>query len=127
MLPEAVTDFFENKNDTLNFSVSTVSKNNFGNARIILNNATYPAIVQLTDDKGEVKFSHYLTELKPVDFADIQPSKYYLRVIYDTNKNGIYDSGNYLKGKQPERVSYMKEPYEAKAGFDEIITFKLLD
>ncbi len=127
MLPEAVTDFFENKNDTLNFSISTQSKNNFGNARIELSNAVYPVIVQLTDDKGEVKFSSYLTERKPVDFSDIQPSKYYLRVIYDTNKNGIYDSGNYLKGRQPERVSYAKEPYEAKAGFDEIIPFKLLD
>jgi uncharacterized protein (DUF2141 family) len=127
MLPEAVTDFFENKNDTLNFSISTITKNNFGNARIELSNVVYPVIVELTDDKGKVKFSSYLTELKPVDFADIKPSKYYLRVIYDTNKNGVYDSGNYLKGRQPERVSYMKEPYEAKAGFDEIIKFKLLN
>lgn len=127
MLPEAVTDFFENKNDTLNFSVSTITKNNYGNARIELSNAVYPVIVQLTNEKGEVKFSSYLTERKPVDFSDIQPSKYYLRVIFDTNKNGIYDSGNYLRGRQPERVSYAKEPYEAKAGFDEIIPFKLLD
>ena len=127
MLPEAVTDFFENKNDTLNFNVSTITKNNFGSVRIVLSNAVFPAIVQLTNDKGEVEFSNYLTELKPVDFVDIKPSKYYLRVIYDTNKNGEYDSGIYLKGKQPERVSYMKEPYEAKAGFEEVITFKLLD
>lgn len=127
MLPEAVTDFFENKNDTLNYSLRTISKNSFGNARIVLNNAVYPVIVQLTDDKGEVKFENYLTEPKPVDFNDIQPSKYYLRVIYDTNKNGVYDSGDYLKGIQPERVSYAKEPYEAKAGFEEIIPFTLLD
>ncbi len=127
LLPEALTDFFENKNDTLNYNVRTQSKNSFGNARIILKNAVYPVIVQLTDDKGDVKFEDYLTELRPIDFQFIDPGRYYIRAIYDTNKNGVYDSGNYLKGIQPERVSYASEPYESKSGFDEIIPFTLLD
>ena len=127
LMPEALIDFFENKNDTLNYSVRTQTEYSYGNARVILKNAVYPLIIQLTNDKGEIKAEQYVTEPKPIDFEFIDPSKYYLRVIFDTNKNGIYDSGNYLKGIQPERVSYYPELIELRSGFDDIFTFTLLD
>jgi len=55
------------------------------------------------------------------------PAKYYIRVIFDTNKNGVYDPGNFLKQLQPERVSYYPEVKDILAGWDEIIEFTLLD
>ena len=127
LLPNALIDLFENTNDTLNYSLNTQTEYQFFNSRIILENAKYPVIVQLTDSKFEVMAEQYITEAQPIDFRFLEPKKFYLRVIYDSNKNGKYDTGDYLKGIQPERVSYHPDIIEGTAGFDEVTTLKLLD
>ena len=127
MLPNAFSDLFNNTNDTLNYSVRTQTEYKYFNSRIILVNAKYPVIVQLTDSKYEVIAEQYIDKAQPVDFSYLDPKNFYLRVIYDTNKNGKYDTGDYLKGIQPERVSYHPDIIEGTAGFDEITTLKLLD
>lgn len=127
ILPEAVKDFYGNTNDTLNFQLNTKQKSDYGNIRVNLVNAKFPLIVQLVDDKDEVKYERYADTNNFVDFFDVQPRQYYLRVIYDSNGNGIYDSGNFLLGLQPERVSYCPMIDETRANFDQIVEFKLLD
>ncbi|NNK40283.1 MAG: hypothetical protein HKP45_06490 [Winogradskyella sp.] len=127
LLPEAITDFFGTTNDTLIYSINTRLKSNYGNIRINLQNATLPVIVQLVDDRNEVKYQRIATTSPVVDFNDLQPRTYYLRAIYDVNDNGKYDTGSYLLKQQPERVSYLAEPIEVRANFDFIIDFRLLD
>lgn len=125
LLPEAITDFFDNKNDTLNYQLNTKTYSDYGNARVILQNATYPIIAQITDDKGEVIAEQYSEKPEPIDFRHLKPGIFYLRVIYDTNKNKKYDTGNYLKNTQPERVSYYKDKLDIRSNFDNIYTFTL--
>ncbi|WP_290700528.1 Ig-like domain-containing protein [Lacinutrix sp.] len=127
ILPDALTDLFENTNDTLNYSVKTLTEYKYFNSRIILENAKYPVIVQLTDSKYKVVAEQYIEKPQPVDFRYLDPKDFYLRVIYDSNKNGKYDTGDYLKGIQPERVSYHPDVIEGTAGFEEVTTLKLLD
>ncbi len=127
ILPEAFTDFFNNKNDTLNYKVNTKNFADYGNVRVTLYNAKYPIIAQLTNDKGEVKFEVYSTKPEPLDFRYLDPAKYYLRVVFDANKNKKYDSGNYLKKQQAERISHFNEVIEVRANWDPIIDFTLLD
>jgi len=120
MLPGAFTEFFGTQNDTLNFSVRTKSVEDYANLRVNLRNAVYPVIVQLVNQKGEVAVEKYVTTEAPIDFTSLNPGKYYLRAIFDTNANGKYDPGNYLKKRQPERVSYADKEIELRAFFDEI-------
>ncbi|WAC01245.1 Ig-like domain-containing protein [Lacinutrix neustonica] len=127
LLPKAITDLFNNTNDTLRRSVRTQTKYSYFTSRVVLDNAKYPAIVQLTNNKYEVVAEQYVEGPKPIDFEDLDAGMYYLRVIYDENKNGKYDTGDYLKGIQPERVSYSPKQVEAIAGFDAITEFTLLD
>ena len=49
------------------------------------------------------------------DFYFLNPGKYYVRLINDSNGNGIWDTGNYQKGLQPEEVFYYNQPLELKA------------
>lgn len=126
LLPEAVTDFFGNKNDTLSYSLSTKSYSDYGNARVILHNVVYPVIVQITDDKGDVKSEIYSTKPEPIDFRNLETGDFYLRVVYDANKNGKYDTGNFLRKEQPERISYYKDKLEIRSNFDNIYDFTLL-
>ncbi|WP_299225401.1 Ig-like domain-containing protein [uncultured Psychroserpens sp.] len=118
LLPNALEDFFGNVNDTLNFSLRTKTFADYTNIRVKLENAVYPVIVQLTDEQGEVKYEQFATEPRLFDFKNINPNKYYIRVVYDTNGNQKWDSGNYLLQLQPERVSYAKGLIDGRAGWD---------
>ena len=102
-------------------------KAEYGNIRVNLVNAKFPLIVQLVNAKGEVLYERYTTEAPAVDFTDLSPKQYALRVIYDTNGNGKFDTGNYLLGIQPERVSYSPRIEEVRQSFDFIIDFILLE
>ncbi|TXG36826.1 Ig-like domain-containing protein [Seonamhaeicola maritimus] len=107
IMPEAFKDLFEGTNvDTLMYSVGTKKESDYGFARLTLIGAKYPAIIQLTDTSGEVKVEKYSTEPEQVDFLDLTPGKYYVRVIHDANGNRKYDTGSYLKKIQPEHVSH---------------------
>ncbi|GAA3634040.1 Ig-like domain-containing protein [Flavivirga jejuensis] len=122
-LPEAFVDFFDNKNDTLSYVLKTKKISDFGNARFTLVNATYPVIVQLTDKDGKVKIEQFIENSGSFDFLNLNPGIYHIRVIHDTNGNKKYDSGSYLKKRQPERVSHFKE-IEIRAGWDESTTLQ---
>ena len=128
MLPGAFTDFYDNTSlDTLNYAVRTKMKSEYGNIRVNLRNAKLPLIVQLVNNKGEVLYERYAKESPVVDFSDLEPKQYDLRVIFDTNGNGKYDTGNYLLGIQPERVSYAIKIDEIRAGWSNVEEFTLLD
>ncbi len=128
LFPGAITDLFEKTNDTISNSLRTKAFLDYSNLRVLVQNAKYPIIVQLTDEKGEVLEEKYSENPEPVDFAYLSPLKYYLRVVYDTNGNRKWDSGNFLEQSQPERISYFpKQLEEVRAGWDPIVEFKLLD
>ncbi len=126
LLPGAFTDLFENTNDTINNTLSTKTFSDYGNVRVTLQSAKYPIIVQLTDDKGKVKAEKYSTKPEPIDFRLLDAYKYYLRVIFDANGNKKWDSGNFLKQQQPERISYFKIE-EVRTGWDNIETLELIE
>jgi hypothetical protein len=44
-----------------------------------------------------------------ITFSFITPGKYTLRFIEDSNNNGVWDTGWYQKGLQPETVYYYDE------------------
>ena len=126
-LPGAFTDFYGNQNDTLNFSANTKLLSTYGNLRLNLSNAIYPVIIQLVSDKGVVEAEQIVDIPGPIDFINLNPGSYFLRAVFDTNKNGRYDAGNFLKKIQPERVSYAKQILEVRAGWDAIEVFVLED
>ncbi|WP_204344232.1 Ig-like domain-containing protein [Psychroserpens algicola] len=125
MLPGAIEDFFGNVNDTLNFAARTKTYADYSNMRITLRNVTYPVIVQLTNEKEEVVYEQFASEEQLFDFRNLNPGKYFLRVVFDTNGNQKWDSGNYLKQQQPERISHYPELIDARANWDPIIEFIL--
>jgi uncharacterized protein (DUF2141 family) len=125
-LPEAFTGFFGKKNDTLNYSLRTSPKDSYGNLRLILANATYPVIVQLTTEKGDVKYEQYASESKAIDFLNITPNKYFIRIVFDANGNKKYDTGNYLKKIQPEKISHFEMENDVRAGWDFVQTLQFI-
>jgi uncharacterized protein (DUF2141 family) len=126
VLPEAFEDFFGDVNrDTLNYNLRTRKSSDFGYARFTLVNATYPLIIQLTNNSGEVQVEKYVEEAGTIDFLNLSAGMYSIRVIHDANGNQKFDSGNYLKKTQPERVSHVQEiEIRADWGITETLQFK---
>ncbi|MBU2062597.1 MAG: Ig-like domain-containing protein [Bacteroidetes bacterium] len=123
-LPGALTDFFEQANDSLNYNLTTKTAADYANLRIQLQNVKrFPVIVQLTNSKGDVIASEYSEEKITVDFNLVEPTVLTLRLIYDDNKNGIYDTGSYLQKRYSEEVIYSSKEINIHANFDWEETF----
>ncbi len=116
LLPGAIQDFFGEQNDTIQYNLSTGSYADLGDLTLNLEGKVqYPVIVQLISDKGETLRERYATEPQAIEFNFLEPKKYGFRVIFDANENGIWDTGNYLKGIQPEVVKYYPDMVDVRA------------
>lgn len=47
-----------------------------------------------------------------------KPGEYEIRILYDTNKNGIWDPGNFRLKKQPETVENIRKKLNVKPNWD---------
>lgn len=119
ILPGALTDFFDKKNDTLIYNLSTKEKADYGNLKVKLENIKrFPIVVELTNNKNETQYIAYTTKEKTVDFNLIEPMIYTLRIIYDDNKNKKHDPGNFLEKKYAEEVIYLSKEIDIRANWD---------
>ncbi|QYS87809.1 Ig-like domain-containing protein [Flavobacterium oreochromis] len=121
LLPDAIEDYIGNKNkDTLKFNFSTKKLEDYGNLKIRLKNKkNSPLIVELTNQKGKVMYKQLISPTtNDVDFLLIDPEKYYVRIIYDLNNNGQWDSGSFLENKQPEEVFQFPTALDVRANWD---------
>jgi hypothetical protein len=115
----ALTDFFEKSNDTLTYKVTTKTTAEYGNLSVSLQNVKQlPIIVELTNEKGAVLATEYSDKNTTINFNLIEPALYYLRAIYDVNKNKEWDSGNYLEKRQAEEVIYFSKEIDVRANWD---------
>ncbi|GHA35852.1 hypothetical protein GCM10007103_16620 [Salinimicrobium marinum] len=125
-LPGAFTDFFGTQNDTIEQSFRTPSYSDFGSAIVNLQDVEqYPVILQLTNEQGEVQSSKYIESGTNFTFQYLKAGTYLLRAIYDTNKNGIWDTGNYLEKEQPEEIIYFPDLLDIRANWDQTYVFPL--
>lgn len=119
ILPNAFNDFFGKTNDTLSYKINTKNLSDFGNLKLIIENIKqFPVIVELTDEKGKTIYSEYSEKEKTLNFDLIDPAKYTIRLIYDSNKNKEWDTGNYLEKHQTEEVIYFSKIIDVRANWD---------
>ncbi len=126
IFPGAITDFFDKKNDTLIYKFSTKSEADYGNLKVELENVKrFPVIVEITNKEGKLIASQYSEKNKTVVFDLIDPETVTLRLIYDDNKNKIWDSGNFIELRQPEEVIYFSKQVDVRANWDVVQPFDL--
>ena len=78
----------------------------------------FPVIIELTDKEGKVKETSFTELNSSVEFLAIEPNKYWIRVIYDDNKNKVWDTGNFMEKRQSEEVIYFPKEIEVRANWD---------
>lgn len=118
-LPGALTDYFDKQNDTLKYNYTTKNSSEYGNLKVILENVKrFPVIIELTDKEGKVKETSFTELNSSVEFLAIEPNKYWIRVIYDDNKNKEWDAGDFIEKRQSEEVIYFPKEIEVRANWD---------
>lgn len=123
-LPGAFTGFFGRENDTIKIQLRTQAFSDYGNLVINLQNVReFPIILQLTTEKGVVQAEKYSTGDTTINFQNIKPGKYLLRLVYDSNENRVWDSGSFLQRRQPEKVVYFPDVLDIRANWDVTQTF----
>lgn len=104
------------KSDTLTFKSKKESE--YGSIRLHFTNidlSKNPVILLLQQDK--------ITNAVPLTSNEwyqrlFKPGEYELRVLYDKNKNGVWDPGNYNAKTQPEIVDLIPRKLIIKANID---------
>jgi hypothetical protein len=123
--PGAFTDIYGFSNDTVLMSLVTQKADYYGTVIITAENVTSPMIVQLLTEKEELVKEKFISQDNIIAFDFLQPRKYKLKVIYDNNNSRKWDTGNYLKKIQPEKVIYYKGEINVRSNWDVEITWKV--
>ena len=116
--PNALTDIFNTSNDTIISQFKTRSLEDYGEITLdVKNTKKTPVIIQLTDLNDKTIAQETTSVSKNISFKYLNPNRYKIRIIYDINNNGKWDTGNYLAKKQPELVEYLPEIQEVRANW----------
>ena len=83
-------------------------------------------IVILMNEAFQLLEKKRIFDTSTLSFKYIEPGKYRFRVIYDTNNNGKYDTGNLLKKIQAEKIINSKE-ITTRSNFELNTTFPIPD
>ncbi len=77
-----------------------------------------PVIIQLLSEKGSVLDQQIVTTDRKIDFGLLPPAKYGLKAIKDANRNGRWDTGEFIKKIQPEKVLVHPKIFEVRTNWE---------
>lgn len=118
ILPGAITDFFDETNDSVKISFKTKTRNDFGNLRLSLQNKPEkPFWIQLLNNKDEILEEIYTTK-DVFDFNYLNPGEYYFKILIDENENEHWDTGDFFRKKQPEKALVYPTVLNVRAMWD---------
>ncbi|UMB59734.1 Ig-like domain-containing protein [Lutibacter sp. A80] len=124
ILPKAITDIYKTVNDTLTFNATTKLVKDYGIINTTIKSKIKSSfIIELIDSKEKVVRVAKLSDIGTVQFELLEPGVYFVRVTTDINNNGIWDTGNFLEKRQPEKIKFFDKEIELKANFELNETF----
>ncbi len=84
-------------------------------------------VLKILDQDNKVVETLYYhgLETKTETFKNIKAGLYHIQAIDDTNNNGEWDTGDFSKKLQPEKIISFRETYEVKGNWDLEIEVKL--
>lgn len=113
-------------NDTVKFEFRTQRSDYYSSIRVALSNVRNQVLVQVLDEKGEKVLKEVVAQRNGVvNLNFLPPSVFKLKIIQDMNRNGRWDTGLYLKKKQPERVEFYPELITTQSSFTSNVSWRL--
>lgn len=125
--PCAVTDIYGHTNDSVEIMFATQKAEYYGSLIISASSSHYPLILQIIDQKGRMVDSRTVIQKDRMVVDYLLPDKYTLKAIFDSNHNGRWDTGDYLKKRQPEQVFFYNLPIQLRSNWDFEVSWEIPD
>ncbi|MBR1803448.1 MAG: Ig-like domain-containing protein [Muribaculaceae bacterium] len=112
----AVTSVYGLPSDSIGMEFKVKALEEYANLQVRVN-VRDSAFVELLDGSDKpVRQAPVVNGV--VDFENVLPATYYMRLTLDTNGNGRWDTGNYAQHLQPEEVYYYPQPVKLRRNWD---------
>jgi hypothetical protein len=119
MLPGAFKDMFGFYNDTMKVEFHTQELKYYGTLKLNMHAPAGKYVLQLLDENDGIVRESLMKGDQELYYEFVPPGKYRMRLIYDANANGKWDTGNYLKHEQPEHVIYNIQTVTIRSNWDQ--------
>lgn len=123
----AFTAIFEAKNKLFNKKFELGKYDDYGTlaVKIITPEPNKQYVLEVVNEAKAIVNKLVVAKDTTVTFTKYKAGKYYIRIIYDTNKNGEWDTGNVKAGLQPEHIYNEPKELSIRANWDRNETITL--
>jgi hypothetical protein len=126
LLPKAFTDLYQQTHDSISFQFKLNKEGDFGNLYLKVSQAdSLPKFVQLLGQSDKVLRQKDL-EGQHIVFKNLKAGDYRLKLVIDRNGNQVWDTGNFNKNLQAEKVYYYEDKLTIRANWDQEIEWRIL-
>ncbi|RYD80050.1 MAG: hypothetical protein EOP55_03195 [Sphingobacteriales bacterium] len=118
--PGAFTGIFDSKNKEFTKKFTLDGTENYGSRTLTITvpDTTKSYIIEFINEKKSPVKQYVISKNAKIILSNFPAGKYFIRVIYDDNKYGIWDTGNVKAGVQPEKIWYSPEEQSLRANWE---------
>jgi hypothetical protein len=121
----AFTSIYQQVSDSTGFKFQSQKDDYYGKIKLKVTNVKGQMILQLLKDKETIVQQKFIQKDQEVIFDYLEPGKYKIKVIYDRNLNKVWDTGNYAKKIQPEKVLYFIKEIPIRSNWEDEESWEL--
>lgn len=129
ILPGAFVDIHSRTNDTINSVFKTTEFKDYGNLSVTINTTANQngdrMIVQLTNMSKQAVATSFINNNETINFKHLDGGNYKLKVVFDSNGNGKWDTGDFIKQKLPEKVALYEGEITIRSNWDKKIDWNI--
>lgn len=116
----SVTGIFDTKNKVFTKKFELAKADDYGTlqVKIVVPEPNKQYLLEVINEGKVMVNSLVVARDTTVKFTKYRAGKYFIRIIYDTNKNGKWDTGNVQKGLQPETIYVEPKELSIRANWD---------
>ena len=111
------------KSDTIRFKTKGETDYGIVKFKFLNFDKTKNPVLQFVQNNEVIKSYPLTSEIWSAPLFN--PGEYELRILYDENKNGIWDTGNFDKKKQPEKVYSISQKLSVRENFEKDVDIEL--
>ncbi len=124
MYPGAIYDIYGATNDTMKIQFSVRPVAEYGTLNLTLENVSESCIIEIYE-RDKLYRRREISEPGTYVFEYMNPNTYRVKIVHDRNGNGMWDTGKYIEGIQPEKVEFLPSELKIRANWDHDISYVL--